>query len=738
MKKTSSSLIAICALLTLAGCSEGDTVTSEPETEAETSEVSLTVSPDGEDPNLWLEEVEGERALEWVRAQNARTLEHLQSNPAYAELEAAALEVVNSSDRIPYGSVRDGQVYNFWQDATNVRGLWRRTSLESYASDAPEWETIVDFDALSAEEEANWVYKGADCYSAPGDERWACLVSLSNGGKDAAEMREFDLNSASWVEDGFYVPEAKAGTAWVDYDTLLIGTDWGADGSTLTESGYPSEVRRWTRGTPLEEAETIFTGEASDVGVWPSTLEMAGGEEMEMVVRADTFFTRKYYAFPNGGTEAVEMPLPEKSSIVGTQWDLVFITLEEDWVVEHEGEELSFSSGSLVAVNAAMLETGELGYVWEVFAPNERQAISSVALAQEAVLISITDNVAGQILQAIPDNFTGEWATSPLDLPENGSLNITFASLQEDTVFINYEGFLTPDTLMSFNTTTGEISDLKSLPEWFDADGLVVEQFEAESTDGTMIPYFVVHREDIPMDGSTPTLLYAYGGFQVSETPSYSGLRGRLWLEQGGAFVLANIRGGGEFGPAWHQAGLKTNRQIIFDDFISVGEDLIERGITSPDHLGIQGGSNGGLLMGVMLNQRPDLWNAVVVQVPLLDMLRYHMLLAGASWVGEYGSPEVPEEREWLVQMSPYHNFDPEADYPTPFFLTSTKDDRVHPGHARKMAYLFEQAGLPFYYYENIDGGHSAAANLQEAARRSSLEITYLMEQLTGDDTAAE
>ena len=722
--------IATLALLGLGACSQGDSVSTTPETPAPTKTPTEAAAGD---PYLWMEEVEGERALEWVNSQNDRSLDHLKANPLYDEMMGGALEIVNASERIPYGSVRDGQVYNFWQDSTNVRGLWRRTPLESYATDTPEWETIVDFDQLASDEGKNWVYKGAQCYSAEGNDRWACLVTLSDGGKDAAEQREFDLTTKTWVEDGFYIPEAKSGTAWVDYDTLLVATDWGGDGSTLTESGYPYEVRRWKRGTPLEESEVLFSGDKTDVGVWPATLEMADGSEMEMVVEADTFFTSRYFTFPDGGTDPVEMPLPAKSTIVGTQWDLVFVTLQEDWTVPGESGEVTFSSGSLVAVSTSMLLTGELGEVQEVFTPNERQSIESVRLGKEALLISINDNVSGVILKAIPGTFTGAWETEPLDLPENGALSITFASTHEETVFINYEGFLTPDTLMSYDTGSGAVTEVKSLPAKFDASDLVVEQFEAESTDGTMIPYFVVRKEGIELDGTTPTLLYAYGGFQVSMNPSYSALRGKLWLERGGAYVLANIRGGGEFGPAWHQAGLKTNRQIIYDDFIAVAEDLIAKGITSTDHLGIQGGSNGGLLMGVMLTQRPDLWNAVVVQVPLLDMLRYHLLLAGASWVDEYGSPDVPEEREWLEQMSPYNNFHADMDYPEPFFVTSTKDDRVHPGHARKMAALFEAAGKPFLYYENTDGGHSAAANLQETANRVSLEFTYLSEKLMGE-----
>ena len=365
-----------------------------------------------------------------------------------------------------------------------------------------------------------------------------------------------------------------------------------------------------------------------------------------------------------------------------------------------------------------------------VFSPDETQAVNGVAVADGAALLSIQENVVGKVLKL--EAGSGGWTTSEIALPGKGQSGIAFADKDVDTVFLNYEGFLTPDSLLRYDVSTGEVSPLKSLPAKFDTQGLTVEQFFATSSDGTEIPYFIIHREDMPLDGTTPTLLYGYGGFQVSMNPSYSAVRGRLWLEQGGAYVLANIRGGGEFGPEWHQAGLKGKRQIIYDDFIAVGEDLIERGITTTDHLGIQGGSNGGLLMGVMMTQRPDLWDAVVVQVPLLDMLRYHKLLAGASWVDEYGNPDVAAERAFLETISPYHNFDPDADYPTPLFVTSTKDDRVHPGHARKMAKLFEETGKPFFYYENTDGGHSAAANQKETARRTALEHVYLHRRLAG------
>jgi len=702
------------------------TCTLAPETETYVPDTPAPIlETQSEDPNLWLEDVEGDEALAWVRAQNARSLAKLQADPRYAGFEAAALDVLNSRERIPYGAVRDGMVYNFWQDDVNVRGLWRRTRLESYAAAEPDWETVVDFDKLSADEGRNWVYKGANCLRQVGQPARHCLVSLSDGGKDAVVNREFDLLTKTFVTDGFVTPEAKQGVAWVDADTLLIASDWGEE--TVTASGYPFIVKRWRRGTLLEDAEEVIRGAREHVGVWPMVMELDDGRVLQGAVKSETFFTHSYWWLPDGEAEPVRWPIPLKSSPNGIYKGQFLVSLEEDWAPE--GQAQSFQSGDLVAFDVeAFLETRTLPTVSLVFHPGETQAVNGVAIAKGAALLSINDNVVGRVLRLEPG--AEGWTQAPIELPGTGQAGIAFADEHEEAVFLNYEDFLTPDSLLSYDIKTGQVASLKSLPGKFDASGLKVEQFFATSKDGTKVPYFIVHRADMVLDGSTPTLLYGYGGFQVSMNPSYNPVTGRLWLEQGGAYVLANIRGGGEFGPAWHQAGLKLNRQRVYDDFIAVGEDLVARRITSPAHLGIMGGSNGGLLMGVMLNQRPDLWNAVVVQVPLLDMLRYHHLLAGASWVDEYGSPDVPEERAFLETVSPYQNFDASRPYPEPFFVTSTKDDRVHPGHARKMAKLFEDAGLPFLYYENVDGGHSAAANQTERAKRSALEFTYLSERL--------
>ena len=716
------------AILLAAACSTQENTSEMTKTE-NASKVDLAFDSS---KHLFLEEVESEDALNWVKAENKRSLERLKSDPRFVDLESDALTIVNSKERIPYGSVRDGFVYNFWQDEVNVRGLWRRASLESYKSDSPEWETVLDFDALAEEEDKNWVFKGSNCFQAIEGADWRCMVSLSDGGKDAVVQREFDLQTKTFVDGGFETPEAKQGIAWAGNDTLLVATDWGklsGAESTVTESGYPYILKRWNRDTPLEQAEVVFESSPKVMGVWPMTFELEDGTVIQSAMEAETFFTYNYWYFPADGSEAVKWPIPKKSSPQGVFKGQFLLTLEEDW---KPSKAQSFKQGDLVAFDVQeFLETKKRPEVSLVFRPTEKQAIEGVSLSKNVLLLSYNDNVAQKV--SIGRYAEGEWSFADTQLPENGTAGVAFASKSEETVFLNYEGFLTPDSMYELSVETGAVETLKSLPAGFDASPYVVEQFESTSKDGTKVPYYVVRAKDTEMNGKTPTLLYAYGGFQISLNPSYSAFTGKLWLDNGGAYVLANIRGGGEFGPAWHQAGLKTKRQVIYDDFISVAEDIISTGLTSSEKLGIMGGSNGGLLMGVMYTQRPDLFSAVVCQVPLLDMLRYHMLLAGASWMDEYGDPDVSEEREWLEKLSPYHNVNPDVEYPEIFFVTSTKDDRVHPAHARKMAHRLKDLDKPFLYYENIDGGHSAAANLKEAANRRALEMTYLMQKLMND-----
>jgi len=662
-----------------------------------------------DDPYLWLEEIEGERALAWVREQNARSLAVLEADPRYAQLHADALAIANNRDRLPLGGVEGGYYYNFWQDETHVRGVWRRATIASYASGSPQWQTILDVDALARAESANWVFKGSDCHQN------RCMIALSDGGRDAVEWREFDLDTRAFVADGFVVPTAKSSVAWENADTLLVATDWGQ--GSMTESGYPFIVKRWTRGAPLSAAVEVMRGQASDVGVFATVLEDTDGSRLPVAVEAETFFETATWRLDGATPQRVS--LPAKATVQGVFRGHLVFTLEEAWNGLPQG---ALAAYPLTETAAAAPRAQAL------FAPGPRQSIEAVAITRDAVLIAGFENVRGRLLRVTLEN--GAWRQTTLDLPTTGSVGFAGSSPTESAAFATYEDFITPPTLCALEGAAARTRPIRSLPPLFDASRYVTEQFEATSADGTRVPYFVIRARDLQLNGQNPTLLYAYGGFQVSYPPAYSANVGRLWLDRGGVYVLANIRGGGEFGPAWHQAGLKTNRQVIYDDFYAVERDLVERRITSPRHLGIQGGSNGGLLMGVMLNQHPEMINAAIVQVPLLDMLRYDQLLAGASWVSEYGSPSVPEERAFLETISPYQNLRAREDFPLPFVLTSTKDDRVHPGHARKYVARMIELGMPVLYYENIDGGHSAAANLNEAARRRALEYTYLLQQL--------
>ncbi len=667
----------------------------------------------GEDPYLWLEDVEGERALAWVEQQNARSLPVLEDDPRYAGLLNAALEVAQSRDRLPTGQVRGGYLYNFWQDANQVRGVLRRSPLDAYAANAPQWETILDIDALARAENANWVFQGSDC--DPSGVR--CMISLSNGGLDASTDREFDVETRQFVQGGFVVPEAKSNLGWLDRDTLLVATNWG-EGS-LTESGYPFVLKAWRRGTPLSSATEIMRGERTDVSLGVITLEDESGDHIAIATEAETFFETVYSLITLEGPQRIT--LPRRSSIRRYFQDRLIVTLEEAWSIGGR----DYAAGTLLAMPLATA-TLPNPLIEVIFAPTSRQSIENVAATSEALLVSGFDNVRGRLQRFTFAN--GAWRGEQVALPPTGVVSLAGSSTSDARAFVVFEDFLTPPTLYALDGANARA--VRSLPAQFDASPYVTEQFEAVSADGTCVPYFVVRRSDLPMNGQNPTLLYAYGGFQLSQTPSYNAYIGRLWLDQGGTYVLANIRGGGEFGPDWHSAGLLTNRQRIYDDFYAVERDLVTRRITSPRRLGISGRSNGGLLMGVMLNQHPEMVNAAIIGSPLLDMLRYDQLLAGASWVGEYGSPNIPEQRAFLEQITPYQNLRPGRNFPTVFIYTSTKDDRVHPGHARKYGARLEELGIPFLYYENTDGGHSANANLREAARRRTLEYMYLTQRL--------
>lgn len=673
-----------------------------------------------DDPYLWLEEVEGERALEWVHARNKECFDELEADERYGKFLSQAEKLLNAKDRIPYGSIRGKYVYNFWQDAEHVRGIMRRTTPESYRLAKPEWETVLDIDALAKAEDENWVYKGT-AWLAPDYER--CLIKLSRGGTDASVHREFDMVAKRFVEGGFALPEAKSGVTWLDRDTLLVGTDWG-EGS-LTESGYPRVAKRWKRGTPLAKATTIFEGRHEDIGIWPRVMD-SGEETIALVDQSLTFFTGAFHVIGPDG-KLTSLPLQESADLAGFYAGRLLFTLREAWEVNGQ----THAQGALLAINAAVFQaTGKLPSIETIYTPDERTSIEGVTVSRSGLYVTLLQNVKGRILRFSVNPQSGQWSSKLVPLPENGSVSISAAGPHSDTIFINYEDHVTPDRLSEFDADANKFSTLKSLAARFDAGELEVHQHMAKSADGTEVPYFVIHRKGLKPDGSTPTILYGYGGFEISLKPGYSATIGKLWLERGGAYAVANIRGGGEFGPRWHKAALKTERQRAYDDFIAVGEDLAKRGITSPKHLGISGGSNGGLLVGAIFTQRPDLLNAVVCRVPLLDMIRYTKLLAGASWAAEYGDPEDPKMREAILRYSPYQNVFPDKKYPKVFIETSTKDDRVHPGHARKMVARMREQGHEVLYYENTEGGHAAGANLKQHARRYALEYVYFSRQL--------
>ncbi len=711
-------LLTTASFLTLGltACGGGETKSTD------SGEMKISTDMPNYENHLYLEEVEGTDAMAKVGAWNEASAAKMKGD-LYNEIKDELLEVYNSPEKIPYASYRKGKINNFWQDESHVRGVWRTTSRNSYLTGKPKWTTVLDIDALAKAEDKNWVYKGNNCLAPAYN---LCLVSLSEGGKDATEVREFNAKTGEFVKDGFMLTESKGGAQWLDRNNLVIGRDFGE--GTLTESGYPMVSKLWRRGTPMSEARTLMTGEPEDVGVWSGTFENADGRDEILVTRATTFYDTEYYWIPRTGPnklKPMKMPVPTKVELSGQHGDQMLIRLQEDW--------RGFGSGALLSFSLAdFMDDGEIETINEVITPNARQSIGNFGVTQNGLLLSLYDNVAGSAHMFTFEG--GAWSGKKLDFPENGNISIGSTNSKENIAFISSESFLQPDTLWMMDTSSGEITEAKKLPSWFDSGSMVAEQFFATSTDGTKVPYFVVRGKDIAMDGTNPTLLYGYGGFEISINPSYSATIGKAWLERGGVYVVANIRGGGEFGPAWHQAGLKTKRQVIYDDFIAVGEDLVAKNITSPEHLGIHGRSNGGLLMGVMFTQRPDLFNAVTIGVPLLDMQRYHKLLAGASWVGEYGDPDdTGAEGEYIRTLSPYHNLKAGTEYPVPYIYTSTKDDRVHPGHARKFAARLEDMGLPFYYYENIDGGHAGAANLKETANSQALIYSYLWSQLGGE-----
>ena len=677
-----------------------------------------------DDPFLWLEEVQGERALAWVRARNAQARAVLEAHPRFASMRGRFLEILDSKDKIAYVTRQGDALYNLWRDADNPRGLWRRTTLASYRQAAPVWQTVLDLDALAAAEKENWVWHGATCL---GPQYRRCLISLSRGGADAHVVREFDTQTARFVpvgEGGFVLAEAKSDVTWVDADTLYVGTNFGP--GSMTDSGYPRQIKRWQRGQPLAAAATVFEGRAQDVSVY-AQVDRTPGFERTLFGRATDFYNSEVALLQGDRRVALERPTDASESF----WrQRLLLQLRSDWKVGGQ----TWPKGSLLVTDAAAYLRGERKFT-ALFTPTTTRSLAGFTTTRSRVLLSVLDNVAGRIEEWRP---TGtRWVRRAVAAPFPGTLGVQALHdplLARDALaesyFLTYTDFLTPDSLLLGRTGSDARDVLKARPRFFDSTGMKVEQRFATSKDGTRVPYFVVWPPGVTADGANPTLLYGYGGFEQSMQPWYSGGFGSAWYRHGGVLVVANIRGGGEYGPGWHQAAVKAGKQTSYDDFAAVAEDLIAARISSPKHLGIEGGSNGGLLVGAVMLQRPELFNAVVCQVPLLDMRRYHKLLAGASWMAEYGDPDQAEEWAFITRYSPYQNVTPGIKLPKVLFTTSTRDDRVHPGHARKMAARMAEQGHDLLYYENIEGGHGGAADNRQRADMMALEFAFLWQQL--------
>lgn len=671
-----------------------------------------------DDPYLWLEDVEGKRSLEFAQAQNARTMAALGARPEFSGIRDQVRNVLDSRERIPFVTQLGDHLYNFWRDANNPRGLWRRTTWAEYRKVEPAWETVLDLDALAKAENENWVWSGAHCL--PPQYR-RCALRLSRGGGDAVVVREFDVEKKQFVEGGFNLPAAKSDFTWRDENTVYVATDFGP--GSLTDSGYPRVVKRWSRGTPLTQASTVFEADRSDVGVdvW---VDHDPAFFREGFRRSIAFYNSETYVLREGKAERIDVPNDAVATPV-REW--LVVKLRSAWTVGGR----TYEAGSLLAIREAAFRAGDRRFD-VLFKPTATASLQNWTATRSVFMLDVLDNVRSRVLEL--SHIDGGWRTREIELRGQGAARVHPVDPEvSDEFWLTYEDFLTPSTLALGRARTAATEALKSLPSFFDAEGLKVEQRFTVAKDGAKVPYFVVGRAGASgtLGGPAPALLYGYGGFEVTMEPWYSGSFGRAWLARGGVFVLANIRGGGEFGPAWHQAALKHRRQVAFDDFIAVAEALVREGVTTRKQLGIMGGSNGGLLVGAVMVQRPDLFGAVVCQVPLLDMKRFHKLLAGASWMAEYGNPDLAEDWAALSRYSPYQNVRADVKYPPVLFTTSTRDDRVHPGHARKMvARMLDQGHRDVLYYENVEGGHAGAANNEQRAKMTALEFTFLWREL--------
>ena len=672
------------------------------------------------DPYQWLEDVGGEKALEWVKARNAVAQKRIEADGGFDKVRTDLLAILDSTERIPFVTKHGEYYYNFWRDRKNERGLWRRTTLNEYQKSAPEWEVLLDLDALGKSEGENWVWKSVSLLR-PDYKR--ALVSLSRGGADAVVVREFDLEQKTFLTDGFSLPEAKGSVSWVDQDHIFISTDFGT--GSMTDSGYPRIAKLWKRGTPVSEAKVLYEGNQQDMSVG-AMHDDTPGHERNFVSRNLAFYNDELY-WLKSPEELIKIDVPNTANKSVVR-EMLIIELREPWTVASK----TFAAGSLLVADFDAYMAGKRD-LEVLFEPTESTALSSFGATKNALILNVLEDVKNRIYVLKRTDREGKkvWSKEPLvGAPAFGTVNVTAVDPDEsDEYFMTSTDYLNPTTL-SMGTLGQAPRELKRLPPFFDSSKFEISQNFATSDDGTKVPYFMVAPKGLELNGEHPTLLYGYGGFEISLQPNYNASVGRAWLSEGGVYVVANIRGGGEYGPRWHQAALKENRLRAYEDFAAVAKDLVARKVTRKERLGVQGGSNGGLLVGNMVTLYPELFAAGVCQVPLLDMQRYNKLLAGASWMAEYGNPDYPEQWAYIRKFSPYQNVQPNVQYPKVLFTTSTRDDRVHPGHARKMMAKMESQGHSVWYYENIEGGHGGAANNKQSAYMQSLAYTFLKQEL--------
>jgi len=708
-------LVAVlAAAIVLAACAHTDRKASP----AATTPAAASTAP--EDAYLWLEETDSVKALDWVKVRNADAVKAHASSPAFDTMRAQILEVMDSKEKIPYVTKMGAFYYNFWRDTAHSRGLWRRTTLDQYRKDNPKWETVIDLDALAAEQKENWVWHGADCLRP---EFRHCKIALSRGGADAAVRREFDLKTKTFVKEGFNLPEAKSQTSWINADRIYVATDFGP--GSMTKSSYPRIVKEWQRGTPLASAQTVFEGKEGDLSV-AALRDHTPGFERDFVIRTLAFYDSETYVRGKDG-KLTKIDVPNDMEV--SAWrEWLTLKPRSDWTAGGK----TYAAGSLLIANFDDFMAGKRD-IAVLFEPTGTTSLESFSITRHHLILSEMHDVVSRFeVLTPPGKKTGAWKREPLGgAPALSTVSADGVEPEEsDAYFLTVTGFLEPTTLYYGTIGKGEAKPVKHSPKFFDSAPYAVNQYFATSKDGTRVPYFLIAPKSMQTDGTTPTLLTGYGGFEVSLQPYYSGSVGRAWLAHGGAYVVANIRGGGEYGPRWHQAALKAKRLRAYEDFAAVAEDLVAKKITSQPHLGALGGSNGGLLMGNMETLYPQLWAAIVCEVPLLDMKRYTHLSAGASWMAEYGDPDKAEDWAFIKTFSPYQNVQKGKKYPPILFTTSTRDDRVGPAQARKMAARMLEFGDVVTFYENIEGGHGAAADNKQAAFMSALAFSYLWDHV--------